>query len=75
MFDGQVLPTIEEAERLPFSPTAFDLDCYVACQNQVREISTWEPSGDIDFLLVDFVCESDLAPGISTFALLASAGE
>jgi hypothetical protein len=48
MFDGQVLPTIEDAERLPFSPAAFDLGCYVACQNQVREISTWEPSGDIE---------------------------
>jgi hypothetical protein len=36
----------------------FDPDAYQQCTEEVRHISTWRPSGDIDFLLLDFELET-----------------
>jgi hypothetical protein len=35
----------------------YDRDAYRQCIEEVRQISKWRPSGDIDFLLLDFVLE------------------
>ncbi|MGH3842882.1 MAG: hypothetical protein ACRDS0_15765 [Pseudonocardiaceae bacterium] len=48
--------------------TGFSLDYYTKCQDDLRKISKWKPSGDIDLLYVDFLCEPDLNNGDFDFS-------
>lgn len=46
----------------------YDPEAYRECVDEVRQVSKWRPSGDIDFLLLNFDLETAAGAGAFNFA-------